>query len=223
MDLNEIVDIANNKNYDSNKVKSRRVSPDVLSEFKDPSMVDRIDEMIYGGSDGQSFGIYNAKDDYEKLKTGINAKNAQKSKMPSAIKESILSNPLIMEPTDTAMDNLTERLEKAMPGIQRSMGILNKLEKKDTEDREKRLFESKNEQSNANGQIDYSLIKMIVEQAVEKKFNELSGTLNESVNHNSSPSLNVMKLGENFLFLDDQGNVYECRMHYKGKNRKKKS
>lgn len=35
--------------------------------------------------------------------------------------------------------------------------------------------------------------------------------------------MSIMKLGENFTFIDDDNNVYECKMIYKGKVKSKKN
>lgn len=111
------------------------------------------------------------------------------------------------------------------------MGIknVNEIQKKlDEADQEKqRVSESlrpKITESGTNSPIDYSLIKNIIESVINDKLATMKQSIDESISRNSdnSGSLKVMKMGSKFLFLDDEDNVYECKMQYIGKNKKKK-
>lgn len=225
MDLNEIIEISNG-NYNQESVKQRKVSPRQMQTFSGNMMimdsnVDNLNEMVFGKPTSDSLQIYDAKEDMKRMTQNLDSSILSKSKLPDMIKESIAKNPLNLSPVeDPKMDALTERLTKAMPGIQKSMGILNQLDNADKQ-KQKTINET-TQSTKTNGGVDYEMIKMIVENAVEKKFNEYRGVINESVNSNATGNLYVMKLGEKFLFLDDQDNVYECQMTYKGKNKKKK-
>ena len=124
------------------------------------------------------------------------------------------------------MAALTRRLSGRMPGIKNVHEIQKKL---DEADRQKQsVSESLKPKTTTFGAsqqttVDYSLIKTIVESALDEKITKLkTDIINENVSHQNGTSLNVMKMGDKFLFLDDQDNVYECKMHYIGKNKKKK-
>lgn len=221
MDLNEIVDIANGKKYDREKVSSRRVNGDSLNEYVNASSLENLDEMVFGGIQGTGAKQYSAEDELKLLKTGINEKNASASRLPDFIKNDILENPLIMESVDPQMDDFTANLEKSLPGIQHSLGILEKLDKKDNENTQKRVMESKSAKTTESVGIDYGYIKYIVEQVINEKLSNMDSLLTESV-RNTGPGLKVMNLGKKFLFLDDEDNIYECQMVYKGKNKKRK-
>ena len=81
-----------------------------------------------------------------------------------------------------------------------------------------------NNATSASVNVDYELIKTIVESVVDKKINELKkGMVNENLSYGSNSSLKAMKLGEKFLFLDSDNNIFECQMKYIGKNKKRKS
>lgn len=151
------------------------------------------------------------------------------TKVPSRILESILQNPCNLDPEiyeDQNMAALTRRLSGRMPGIKNVHEIQKKL---DEADRQKQSVSESLKpktttfESSQQTTVDYSLIKTIVESALDEKITKLkTDIINENVSHQNSNSLNVMKMGDKFLFLDDQDNVYECKMHYIGKNKKKK-
>ena len=99
------------------------------------------------------------------------------------------------------------------------------------DDLPKHLDEKQKEKINENtiqrapkaaSSVDYDLIRQIVESVVDEKLNGITSALNESVSH-GSPSLSVMSIkNSKFLFLDDNNNIFECQMVYKGKNKAKR-
>jgi len=232
MDLN-VVDNIGKGNYDSKSVQSRMVSPGKLPTFKTirPNLdeqVAQLDEMVYGdyhetvSTDGQTYVPKNADQLMDIMTKPLTMESISDSKLPEAIKRSIISNPLIEQPIeDPRMNELTEKLAKGIPGIQKSMQILNDLEKKDAEKRE--LNEEKIIRPNQSvSDIDYGMIKTIVESVVDEKLSQFIPTLTESVNQKCG-SLSVMNIRNNkFLFLDDNDNIFECQMVFKGKNKAKR-
>lgn len=221
MDLNQIVDIANGKKYDRDNVRSRAVDSNSLNEYVGSSSLEQLDEMVFGDAKPVVSSTYSAEEELKRLKSGINEENASASRLPDFIKKDILDNPLIMESVDPQMDDFTANLEKNLPGIQRSLGILDKLDKKDVEKTQKRIVEQKTAESKMGGGVDYNYIKYLIEQALDEKLSGMKSMLTESVSA-SNPGLKVMNLGKNFLFLDDEDNIYECQMVYKGKNKRRK-
>lgn len=145
------------------------------------------------------------------------------SKLPRQIIESITTNPLDMTVVDPKMDAFTEKLKQTLPNsFNRSYEIQEKLEKQDRQ--ELNEVQGNNNATPLSVNVDYELIKTIVESVVDKKINELKkGMVNENLNYGSNSSLKAMKLGEKFLFLDSDNNVFECQMRYIGKNKKRKS
>lgn len=145
------------------------------------------------------------------------------SKLPRQIIESIAANPLDMTVVDPKMDAFTEKLKQTLPNsFNRSYEIQEKLEKQDRQ--ELNEVQGNNNATPLSVNVDYELIKTIVESVVDKKINELKkGMVNENLSYGSNSSLKAMKLGEKFLFLDSDNNIFECQMKYVGKNKKRKS
>ena len=53
-----------------------------------------------------------------------------------------------------------------------------------------------------------------------KKFKEYSNVLlNENKQRGGGNKVTLMSLGDNFKFMDELGNVYECQMKYIGKGK----
>ena len=145
------------------------------------------------------------------------------SKMPKAILESIISNPLSM-PTDHVQSS-NEIMDEGLQN--RTIDILDKLEARDrqgkTTQQRQQPQQSYNPQKltedidyNLNSDVDYNKIAQIVEAVVDKKMKQYhQALLNESRNSiQNSPKVSFIKLGNN---------VYECRMVYKGKGKVKKN
>ena len=74
----------------------------------------------------------------------------------------------------------------------------------------------------ASAQVDYPMIRTIVEEIVRKYAVSLK---NEIINEgNRSNEINTISLGKTFKFLDSKGNIYECQMKRVGNiNDKRKS
>lgn len=228
MDLN-VVDNIGKGNYDSKAVQSRRVSPNKLPTFNASRVnldeqVAQFDDMVYGeyqepvSADGQTYVPKNADQLMDMMTKPLTMENISGSKLPDAIKRSIISNPLIEQPLeDPRMNELTEKLAKGIPGIQKSMQILNNLEKKDAEKKE--LNEERIAKPKQQGTIDYDAIRSIIEEVVDEKLSKFAPMLTESVGANCG-ALSVMNIRNNkFLFLDDNDNIFECQMVFKGKNK----
>lgn len=148
-----------------------------------------------------------------------------KSKMPTAILESIMSNPLnlSMDGLDYDENIISENTQN------RTKEIIMKLEANDlhsknyvktsTSQQPTPINESKGLYTPTSNYDDlYNIIDNILEEKLKKY---TSAIINESRNHGNSPSLKIMKLGESFTFMDDDNNVYECKMIYKGKAKAK--
>jgi hypothetical protein len=203
-------------------IKSITSSPSKKKPSTMVGSVEDLDSAVFGEVQKSDSG-YDAKEEmkriqerYEKgAKINVDYGN---TKIPKQIIQSIIQNPLDMPSVDPKMDAFTEKLKMSLPeSINRSYEIQSRLEKQD-EKQTPLVTETK------TSSIDYEMIKLIVENAISKKMEEIKNTLlTESQNHlNQSPSLKAMKLGEKFLFLDGDNNVFECQMKYIGKNKKKK-
>lgn len=63
----------------------------------------------------------------------------------------------------------------------------------------------------SNGQIDYPMIRTIVEDVMRKSLGSIKKTLNESKDGGLS-ELHTFTLGKTFKFLDKKGNIYEATL-----------
>jgi hypothetical protein len=195
--LNEAV-FGKLKDNDSPKDVSQSVLIETMREVKNGTMTDETRERI--------------------------ANNVRNLKIPAAIIESVISNPLVETKVgNDEIDDFAQKLLKKNKNIEASTKIIEELNKRDNK--------NTNQINEVNtprvtSEIDYDRIASLVESAVEKKFNEMAGRLflNESRNGNTtSPNMKCVQMKENsrILFVDTDDNVYEMTMVYKGKNRRK--
>lgn len=158
---------------------------------------------------------YNAKEDLKRLQSGL-PKDLSGCKLPQSIIESIVNNPLTDLSADVQMDSFTETLGESL-GLQQSANIIEKLA-----EREKKVTENIQTVQTTTTNVDYEMIKMIVENVIDNKLASLQQSLlNENRIHNNLSSVKTMHFGEKFMFCDSDDNVYECEMKYKGKRKKK--
>ena len=223
MDLKSKLNTAKNIATET-PVSERRVPRQSVSTFV--GNIDQLTEQVFGNKlldDGSGQPQYDPKEELKMIQAGIPKDKIASSKLPSAIKEAIASNPLIVTSTDPKMDAFTAKLA-AVQGVQKAANIMNQLDEEDKEKENARkaaLTESLQHTVN----VDYGLIKTIVENAVKSLKDEIKNELNESINRNrqnNDASLKVMKMANKFLFLDSEDNIYECQMVYKGKNKSRK-
>ena len=162
----------------------------------------------------------------EKLKEieahgGRGAVNLEGRNIPRGILESILNNPLDLKPIDPRMDALEEKLKDNMSGIKAAANILERVEKQDKEAKDK-LKEQLQPKQTISNNIDYELIKTLIENVIDKKLEDIKQTINESNSHQQAyiPSMKYLSFKDNFYFVDNDDNVFECIMKYKGKRKK---
>lgn len=213
--------------------KSSNSGQRVASQQDLDKLIESYDQQVYGPSpkpilkEGEQ-EKYDAQKEMERLKEieahgGRSAVNLEGRNIPRGIVESILNNPLDLKPIDPRMDALEEKLKDNMPGIKAATNILERVEKRDEEARAK-IAEQIIQPQNTTAAIDYELIKTIVESAIDRKLSELTNSLNESVNRGQTyvPSMKILNFKDNFYFVDNDNNVFECEMKYKGKRKTKK-
>ena len=194
-------------------------------------LVENIDKQVYGPvaqpilKEGEQ-KPYDPREEMKMLKEieangGRKAVNLEGRNIPRGIVESILNNPLDMPIDNSDMDDLENRLMGNMPGIKAAANILERVDKQDKEARAK-INENIIPKQNTTSNIDYDLLKTIIESCIDNKINDLKQALNESVSHQSYvPSMKMMNFKDNFYFVDNDDNVFECVMKYKGKRKKK--
>jgi hypothetical protein len=185
-----------------------------------------LNEAVYGKYVDNNPNKWSADKEMEEIKNGRAPRDLSHSKLPKAILDSMLSTPLNEVPIDPRMDELMARLQN-VTGIDKISQINERVEDLDKQKQIEKITESGITPINTSASnVDYSLIKTIVEDAVDKKIESLLRVvLEEGKTHGNglSPKMKVMQLCEDkFMFLDTDNNVYECKMVYKGKNKSKK-
>ena len=142
----------------------------------------------------------------------IQQETVKNSKLPPEIIESMMKNKI-----DTTMINggigsngsILDQLNAMTNGkLMQEVSIKNK--------------ESKNESTNnviqtsSNPNIDYSMIKMIVEDCMKKYYSSLKKSIiNESKNSSSNDNfLQAMKIGNKFSFITKNGDLYEANLKF---------
>lgn len=222
--LQQMLDISNRMEKASSGNKRNTVNVRTANPQKIDEMIQRMDEQVYGKYEKPK-EEYDPNEEMESIRKRISEgvkPNIINSKMPQGIIQSLIENPLDINPSiveDPKMTKLQQRLAESS-GLSRIASINKQVAQKDREIiEEKKITQSRNNVE--GGAIDYSLIKLMIENAIDEKLK----SLNESAfgNKNSSDngvSVMAFKNGT-FKFLTENGDVYECQMVYKGKNKKR--
>lgn len=182
--------------------------------------VDNLDNLVFGKPDDTPMpGVYSPEREMELIKSGYKGVQVNKGRLASEILNEVINNPI--DPTPLAVDTAVDELAGRVAGIKKTNDILQKLEEEDKAKAEKRIMEQRQAMPRPSaGSIDYSLIKSIVESAIDEKLSKLNiSSLNEGVSRQSSPDLMVIRQTSDgkTLFIDSENNVYECKMVPTGK------
>lgn len=213
------------------QVSSGNVSRPIQRKANLEEQLKNYDEQVYGQyvPSKEEQKQYSAEAEMKLIKERANNTNGgynHNTRVPNKIVESILSNPCDLDANlyeDSNMTEFTKRLSKRITGIKNVQDIQKKLEESDRQSQTNRTIEQRQQNDGNSTIVDYSLIKTIVESVINEKMDSLKKELlDEGISHNGNTgNLKAMKMGDKFLFLDDNNNVYECQMKYVGKNKKK--
>lgn len=218
--LNTAKNLVNETPASTRRVPRQSVQPFTGSvESLTNTVFGKADRVVY---DDNGHQVYDPDEEMKRISQGL-PKDTSNCKLPDFIKESIISNPLIMSSVDPKMDSFTEALAQKIPGVSKVAAVMNRVDEADREKEVARKAAINEVSQHATAAVDYGLIKSIVENAVNSLREEFRNELNESVNRSRSrdTSLAAMKMTDKFLFLDNDNNVFECQMVYRGKNKKK--
>lgn len=222
----------------NNRIEKGNITPkrasngghSVMNQRDLDNLIENYDRQVYGPvveSRKDEGEVYDASKEMERLKEidahgGRSAVNLEGKNMPQEILESILNNPLDLKPIDPRMDALEEKLKDNMPGIKAAANILERVEKQDQEARAKIAESIIHPQPTGSANVDYEVIKTIIESTIDKKLSEIKTTLNESVEKQKMyvPTMKMLNFKDKFYFVDNDDNIFECEMKYKGKRKK---
>ena len=146
---------------------------------------------------------------------------ANASNVPAAIREAFMNNPI---------DDAQLYSAFGEQGDGRSLSFLDEMttQKQQITTPTQNVRQIVNEGMSSIGstqvqsQIDYPMIRTIVEEIVRKYAVSLKKNILSESKQTTTPQINTIALGETFKFLDDAGNIYEAKLVKKG-NIKKKS
>lgn len=145
-----------------------------------------------------------------KPQTSVNAdKIKNKSKIPQEILESMISQPIDIE-GGGALDAITKKISEKP--------VQKEVVKEEKKENNTPIY------TNNNVNVDYSLIKTIVEETIKKYSSALKKSILTEVKGNTvtegNNNLKIMSVGENLRLITEDGDVYEAELVYKGKIKK---
>ena len=181
---------------------------------------------------------YSATEELNRIK---NRANENINSIHNPILQEVLSNPMEFDiesyvaACNPKMKKLEEKLSKqnygkSFGGIEAAKAITKNLE---DFDKQKKVINEQQQRPTVSEQVivpqqsavsvNYEIIKMIVENAIDKKLSQIA-SLNENRQYGGGNNASFIMLGENsFTFVDESGNMYECSgMKYKGKMKLRK-
>ena len=143
------------------------------------------------------------------------------SNVPQAIREAFMNNPIDDSALYDAMARdgrdisfLTEGLEQPKEIVKPSQNVRQIVNEG--------IGTQPQMQYAQTAQIDYPMIRTIVEEIVKKYAVSLNKKIiSEGKQAQSVPTINTIALGETFKFLDSEGNIYEGKLVKKGNIKKK--
>lgn len=149
----------------------------------------------------------------------INASKVKMSGLPKEILESIEQNPL--DVTSEIMGNTSSVLDKLNLNASKRLMVDNKPMNNIVEqvNRQPSPSQIMNEENLKTQSIDYSLIRMIVEDIIKKYASTIvKKVINESKENNKgvneNNNLSVLKMGDKFQFLAENGDLYVANLKF---------
>lgn len=218
--LTKVVATSEFDKYAKNLNEGGFIDSNILSENYAPQEMLQYNPNAPQDSYSMTSGGYDAHVELKNMSQNTSKPIRNNIGLPKQILEEIQNNPLNGISSDPTMDAFTNQLTSVtnlMPqsSQQRKPSITEQ-------------FQTSHQQPMNNGgggSFDYEMLKMIIEGVVKKYIEPLKESLlTENANMGSNASLKMMKIGKNFQFMDNSGNLYEADLKYKGnvKDMKKK-
>lgn len=165
------------------------------------NVMDYVDKNGYISNDKSNMAKMLESGTYKpRLANKFSEESINKSKLPKEIIESMVSNPIDV---DNGFEKNLNEILTSKPSEKRAI----------TENTETPIAQT-------NSSIDYSIIRMIVEDAVKKYSNSLKKTLLKESTSNEN-EIKAMKMGKKLQFITENGDLYEAEFKFV-KNLKKK-
>lgn len=157
--------------------------------------------------------VYNADAEMSRLQQFQSAPIRNDIGLPRKILEDIQNNPLNGLSADPTMDAFTNQLSSVTSLMPQQPQQNKQAQRKPS--LTEQLSSQQNQQQIVSSNFDYDTMKMIMEGVVKKYIEPLKENLITETKNKETPSLKMMRIGENFQFMDNSGNVYEAVLKYK--------
>lgn len=194
--------------YAANLKNSGYIGDEILMEDYTPQKM-----LPYNPNSMPTNNSYDARTEMQRMQQGNIQPTRNNLNLPKSILEDIRNNPIDGISADPAMDAFTNQLASVLPQPTQRKPMLSEQ------------FQPTQPPTN-NSSFDYEMMKMIIEGVVKKYIEPLKENLLTESNGKNNSSLKMMKIGKNFQFMDDSGNIYEAVLTFKGnvnEMRKKKA
>lgn len=177
---------------DPNKMVTALNKARLLCQPEGQEMINEVSKNVDIRYDDTDYDSYLTSIPSEYMQPQVSSEGQAGSKLPKAIMESMMSNPIDTSSLDpNGMNAVMREVEKQMP-VKKPQVI-----------KEEKIIP-------ATTGVDYALIKQIVEECIDRKLK----TLTEN-------NLKGIKLKEGKIALvDNSGNVFQATLEYKGKSKK---
>lgn len=163
--------------------------------------------------------VYNPSQDLKRMSQPITEENIKNSKLPKTILETMLKNPIDIPILAEEGDNnfLTEEMKKKNRALIEKFNAMDKIPPKYKKmeefhkDIKGKKYTPNGENNGIVGSINKEELLKEIEKIIEDKLQTYTSMIIKSCS-TSMDNLSVMKIGENFIFIDDDNNVYDCKL-----------
>lgn len=199
--------------------KAEHPAPVYITNDNFDEKMAELDEQVFGKYQKPKDG-YDPEEELKRIKERKAETASLAGKITNPILQEVLKNPYemdidaVLNGCNPKMAQLEEKLGKKYGKIQEAKEICKTLEAKDKEKAQPDVSNIGNV-----GNIDIETLKAVIEEAIDKKLGQLAGKMQLNENMNSpKQKASMIMLGENFTFVDGDGNMYKCGdMKYVGR------
>ena len=186
----------------------RLTMSDALIDQKAKKNRSLIESSIVGGGDGNEFNmpLTPQPEDYASENNVITEETVAKSRLPKAILESFKATPPI-EGIDESSNSVLDSIIRKTPSLQRKPQFAPSQPVHEMATTPAPV---------ASASIDYSLIKTIIDESIKRHMGAyIKKMLNESKTaDDGSGKINFLHLGDDFVVVTDDGDMYKAELKY---------
>ena len=212
MNLNKMLETAKKG---ASSVTEKPITPQI-NEISSSNIEGFDIESLLSESETQ---VYDPSQDLKRMSQAITEENIKNSKLPKTILETMLNNPIDIPILAEEDDNkfLTEEMKKKNRALIEKFNAMDKIPPKYKKmeefhkDIKGKKYTPNSENTGIVGSINKEELLKEIEKIIEDKLQTYTSMIIKSCSA-SMDNLSVMKIGENFIFIDDDNNVYDCKL-----------